>query len=440
MRLPRPRGLRSRLQLVVVLGAAVFVALLTAGFNLAFDSRLNGDANDLLRQRVAAHLQTLATSGGRLAVAEAPDAAVPDAPIWIYAGGRALERPAAAAADQRAADALAGGPRRFRRVGSTNSRLYAIPVVAHGRRLGTVVAAVELAAYQRAASTALIASLIFAAIVLVAIALVARWTIGAALRPVARMTAEAADRSEHDLDRRFALGPPRDELTQLAATFDDLLARVAAGLRREQRFTAEVSHELRTPLAALIAETDLALRKPREGPAYRDALVAVRRSAERMQRTLEALFAAARSQADGSTGSSDARAGIRDAVEALAPNATQRGIRIELRGESPVLRVAADADVVARIVAPLLENGCRHARSLIAVSSEAVNGDVRITVADDGPGVPAAERERVFEPGVRLGCGGGAGLGLSLARRLARAVHGDVVCDGAVFRVRLPPA
>ena len=113
----------------------------------------------------------------------------------------------------------------------------------------------------------------------------------ASLRPVARMTRQAAAWSEHDLDRRFALGEPHDELTELAATLDGLLDRLAASLRREQRFSAELSHELRTPLARVIAEAELALRRERDArgvprgararPPQRPAADAHRRRARR---------------------------------------------------------------------------------------------------------------------------------------------------------------
>ena len=79
--------------------------------------------------------------------------------------------------------------------------------------------------------------------------------------PGVRMTRQAAEWSEHDLDHRFALGAPHDELTELASTLDRLLDRLAASLRHERRFSAELSHELRTPLARVLAEAELALRR-----------------------------------------------------------------------------------------------------------------------------------------------------------------------------------
>src|SRR5256885_12260801 len=110
---------------------------------------------------------------------------------------------------------------------------------------------------------------------------------------VACMKTKAADGSELALDRRFALGAPREELTSLAATLDELLDRLAASLRREQRFSAELSHELRTPLAKLVAEAELALRRERQPREYQAALELVLRNAQQLTRTVEALVAAA---------------------------------------------------------------------------------------------------------------------------------------------------
>ncbi len=441
----RLRGLRSRLLVVVLVGALATLAALTAGFNLFLDQRLARDADNLLRTRAAAELATLSTLNGRLRVGEAPDAAALDSQAWIYAERLALERPRALAGDQARADSLAGGPRRFVTSGASDTRLYAVPIVGSGRRLGTLVVGESLVPYERTAHTALVGSLIFAALVLIFVGLAARGVIGGALRPVARMTSAAAEWGEHDLDRRFALGPPRDELTRLAATFDALLDRLAASLRHEQRFSAELSHELRTPLAKVVAEAELALRRERSPAEYREALGAVRAAAAQLERTLETLLLAARADAALPRGSGDAARAAARATEACVALASERGVQVHLEPPSTPLRVGVDVDLAERVLAPLVENACRHGRRRVRLGVAAEDGAVLFTVRDDGPGVPEEERERIFEPGVGGGGpGGGAGLGLALARRLARATGGDVVClssaDGGAFRARLPSA
>ena len=123
------------------------------------------------------------------------------------------------------------------------------------------------------------------------------------------MTAEAADWSEHDLDHRFNVGEPNDELTQLAATFDNMLARIASALRHEQLLSAELSHELRTPLAAVVTEAELALRRDRGTEEYRDALREIASRSAQMQRILETLMAAARAESIGERGTAEAERG-----------------------------------------------------------------------------------------------------------------------------------
>ncbi|TML25739.1 MAG: HAMP domain-containing protein [Actinobacteria bacterium] len=435
-----PRGLRHRVMAVVLLGAVLGLAALTAGFNLVLSGRLDADANSVLRARTAAQLATLAAPGGRLQVREAPDDAAADSQVWIYTGSRLLERPRANRRDQGAAEALVGGPRRFVDVAATDTRLYAVPVSAGGRSIGTVVAGLSLAPYENSRHTALLASLVFAAVLLVAIALGARWAIGGALRPVARMTEAAADWSEHDLDQRFAAGEPRDELTRLAATFDRLLDRLAASLRREQRFSGELSHELRTPLANLLAETELALRRERSGPEYREALAAVHRSAEQMSGILETLIAAARAETGLARGTSDGARAARRAAEAAGG---PKDVPVDVIAPREPLRVGADGEVVERMLVPLVDNARRHARSRVTIDVGRDGRTAAFTVVDDGPGVAEADCERIFEPGVSgNGSPGAAGLGLALARRLARAAGGDVRClpgdGGGRFELRVP--
>ena len=160
---------------------------------------------------------------------------------------------------QALANGLVGGATTYTDDPTTDTRLYATPIKRAGQRVGTVVAALSLEPYERSASRTLVASLIFAGATLMLIIAVAVWIVRRALRPVDRMTAEAATWSESDLDHRFNVGEPHDELTRLASTFDHMLDRLASSLRREQRFSAELSHELRTPLAAISAEAELAL-------------------------------------------------------------------------------------------------------------------------------------------------------------------------------------
>src|SRR5438067_6424503 len=440
-------GLRRRLLLVV--GAAVTVALLglVAGFNVILGNVLDRDARDLVRARAVAQFDTLRTDGGSLRIREAPDDRSADAYLWIFAGTQPLERPRAAPETGRAARLLARGPARFVDVAASDTRLYAAPVVVDGKRLGTVVAGVSLAPYEQTRKLALLASLVLGALVLLLVLVTARWLLGASLRPVVRMTRQAAEWSEHDLDHRFALGPPHDELTELSATLDRLLDRLAASLRHERRFSAELSHELRTPLTRVLAESELALRREREPHEYRQALESIHRSADRLARTIDVLVAAVRYEAGGERGTADARAVAQDAVRACSGLAAERRMDVKIDEPRSPLRIGVDADLAERILQPVLENACRYGSTSVRVAIGRQNSTVVYEIEDDGPGVAAHENDRIFEPGLRGSAprpngDQGAGLGLSLARRLARSVDGDVVAEpgagGGRFLVRLP--
>jgi two-component system, OmpR family, sensor kinase len=445
-------GLRGRLLASIVGAIALVLALLTVSFNVVLGNRLDRDANNVVEARASAEVAALHVVNGHIVLPEAPDEGVHDSQIWVFDGQRVLERPSAAPDEnERAAAARAEAAGGFREVSETQTRMYSAPVVQNGRRVGTVVAGVSLRPYEQTERTAVIASVLLALIVLLAVALAARWLISRALEPVGRITRQAADWSERDLDRRFAVGQPRDEITQLAGTLDGLLDRLAASLRREQRFSAELSHELRTPLSNVIAEAQFALRHARDVDDYRAGFEQVLQSARQMSRTLEALIVAARAELHPQRARSDVVVCARAAIEACAAAAARRGIELSLVAPRRPATVAAEADLVERILAPLLDNACRFADRAVRVEVEPEGATLLCTVTDDGPGVPAADREAIFEPGRRSAAPAsavltaqGAGLGLALARRLARSAGGEVTAagshSGARFVVRLPRA
>ncbi len=445
-----PRSIRSRLLLSVVAAVAVALAATIAGFNLLLRSSLSHDADQVLHARASAQLAQLETTGGELGVGEAPDDKAADSPVWVFAGGRTLEAPRVGETLTEAARSLAGGPARTLDVPALDARLYAVPVVGDGRRLGTVVAFVSLAPYEQTERAALVGSLAVGGLLLLLVALAARWLLASSLSPVLRMTRQASVWSERDLERRFSLGEPHDEVTELAATLDTLLDRLAASLRREQRFSSELSHELRTPLARIVGQAELALHRDREPGAYREALEAVLANARSLSRTVDALVAAARHEAQAGHGTADAYEAARRTVEICSDLADER--RLELAVEEPPapIRVGVDRELAERILQPVVENACRYGARRVGITVVRAADEVRYVVADDGPGVGDEERELIFEPGrrgaaARLdGSPAGAGLGLALARRLARSAAGDVAAEangsGARFVVSLPAA
>jgi signal transduction histidine kinase len=443
----RLRTLRGRLTLLGLLAAVAAVGVLTIAFNVILDRSLNADASGRARSLAAATAATVGYQNGRLIARDTVDDDIVDRRVWVYQGVRAIERPAGPARLQRTADALAGSARVFDDEPGGDVRLYAEPITVGGRQVGTVVAAQSLAAYDSTTDKALLASLILALLLLGAVSVLTWITVGRALDPVRAMTATAADWSEHDPGRRFGAEERPDELGELARTFDALLDRVAASLRHEQRLSAELSHELRTPLARIVAEVELLRRRDRSPEDRSDAYAVVARSAEQMSGILETLMAAARAEAQPSAGRSEVGGVLDHVAEGWAPALARRHVALEVRHPASPMVAGVDAEVVERIVAPLIDNALRFARSRIVLSARADEGAIVLSVTDDGPGVPGEAREHVFEPGVRAaGLNGhrGAGLGLPLARRLAKATGGDVSLApgapgaGAEFQVRLP--
>jgi signal transduction histidine kinase len=440
--------IRRRLLLAVILTVGAALAALIVGFNLLLAHNLSSDANSLARTRAVSELGVVAIRHGNLVVVETPDDVAPDSFVWVFSHKRLVESPAASSGIAAAARRLAATAPGFADVPGASTRLYATPVVVNGKRYGSVVGGISLKPYDQTRKTALLASLGFGAVVLLLVAIAGRWLLLKSLTPVARMTRLVGEWSDRDLDRRFDVTAPRDELTDLATTLDGLLDRLAASLRREQRFSAEVSHELRTPLSRVIAEADLALRRERTSGEYRNALELIRQNAHQLARTIEALVAAARHEAGGVRGTADALSVAKAAVEA--------GIGLDGHGEIDVrvvppdrpVRLGVDGELAARVLQPVLENACRYGHTAVSVTMSRQNTDIVYRIVDDGPGVNEHEKEQIFEPGWRGNMsppnGDGAGLGLALARRLARSVSGDVTATaaqgGGTFIVTLPAA
>ena len=186
--------------------------------------------------------------------------------------------------------------------------------------------------------------------------------VAAGLRAPPGRSNDRAGRAVERTRARQALQPrpPQDELTQLGATLDGLLDRLGASLRHERRFSAELSHELRTPLARIIAEAELALRRERKAPEYRDALGDVLRNARQVARIVDALFAAARHEASPSSGTADAFAVATKVAAHCEQLAVQSGVTIQVEPPSTPVRVGVDGDLAERILHPVVENACRY--------------------------------------------------------------------------------
>jgi two-component system OmpR family sensor kinase len=310
-------------------------------------------------------------------------------------------------------------------------RLLALPYAGTSGR-GVVVALESVAPYERAEHYALVASGLLGLVAVASVAVLTAWSTRRTLAPVAAMAATADDWSVHDLGRRFDLGPPTTEITALGATLDRLLDRVGGALRAEQRLTAEVAHEIRTPLTALIGSAEVALMRRDLDEPSRAAFEDIADAGRRMSETVTALVDLARSGAESFAESST--------VGEVVDTAGVDGVDVRLSAAERALVVALPAALAARALAPVLDNARLHLAERVTLQACAEGDHVDLVVEDDGPGL--ADDEGLFTPGVRGQGSPGAGLGLPLARRIARAAGGDVRWEpspaGARFVVRLP--
>lgn len=450
----KPRSLRSRLTAALALGTFLALGILVVGFNLLLRSSLDSGADRALQSAAQSELETIqVVDGNRLRLlegAEAPSGTeIAGSEIWVYDETDALEQPAGLADLQPIAESLIGTDQSFAEASASDTRLYSMAVAGNdGSQVGTVIAALSLDPYERTAESALTASLLFATLVLLGMVGAGRFLIGRALLPVSRMTSSAKEWSETDLAHRFGDDEPYDELTELGAAFDAMFERLASSLRHEQRFSAEISHELRTPLAVIIAESELALGHDAEAPELHAALARIDERARQLNRILEALLAAARAEVGSGHAGSIVEDAVAQCIENLPASARAGAIefRLDPEGAHPV---DAAADLLERMIAPLIENAARYARSSVEVTVRNDAQQVLIAVHDDGPGVAEEELELIFEPGRRGkadaqdDADAGAGLGLALCRRLARAAGGDArtlagSSGGATFELSLP--
>src|SRR5919206_561726 len=263
------------------------------------------------------------------------------------------------------------------------------------------------------------------ALALVTLASVAAgWIVaGRALRPIKRITATARSISDETLDARIALAGPRDELRELADTFDTMLARLEGAFESRRRFVANASHELRTPLSIVRAELDVTLGDPHATPDELRAMAGVVRDAnDRMERLIGSLL----DLAGGEAGIAQPRpADLAEAVRpALAAQpALAGGGTITLDAVLEPAPVDGEPVLLERLAANLVENAVRYNAALgwVRVRTGVERGEAVLSVENAGPPVPADEAPALLEPFRRLDASraratGGYGLGLAGGR------------------------
>jgi signal transduction histidine kinase len=272
-----------------------------------------------------------------------------------------------------------------------------------------------------------------------------------ALRPLADMTEAVRSMRAAEREQRLPVSATGDELETLGRSFNELLDRLQEAYERQRRFTGDASHQLRTPLAALLGQVEVCLRQPRSADEYRTTLDRVRTQATNLKRIVEALLYLARADAEGrldDTGPLDLAAWLPQRLENWADHPRRADLRSEAPNGGPIW-VRAQAALLGQLLDNLLDNALKYSEpgSAVVVRLDADDGMVTLAVQDHGIGIPAEELPRIFEafyrgPAARNGRGG-VGLGLAVARRLAKLFDGELEAfsrtgEGSRFELRLP--
>ena len=278
----------------------------------------------------------------------------------------------------------------------------------------------------------------FLVVLVLGIVAVTVWTVRQSLAPVRQLSFQARNIGPASLDRRLPEEDIPSEIVPLVQAVNSSLQRIEAGYRREREFTANAAHELRTPLAVLKANIET-ISSLDEVPQLIDELGDIERLVSQLLRLAQVDNLVLRPGEEA-----DLHGVALSVAQQLGPQALAAGKSIELTGEGGPVLVRGNGDFLALALRNLVENALAHSPRATSVEIR-VGADASLAVIDSGPGVPPADAGRIFERFVRIkpGAYNGAGLGLSIAQRIA-AVHGggiDVGREpgrGAVFTIRLP--
>jgi signal transduction histidine kinase len=444
--------LRARLTLVFAAATAAVLLVVGLAVFVLFSLGITGSIDDGLRQRARAldaiareehaPVEIRADSGERLLQLYAPDGT-------LLTGTRALGTHAvltraqvARAARAPFADELehaaSGGEARIRAFGVDGGRLVAVIGESLDRE------------HDLRVRLAVLLAIVLPAALLAASYLGYRLA-GAALAPVERMRARAAQITDSDLSERLPLPESQDEIARLGRTFNGLLDRLAAAIARERRIVSDASHELRTPLTVLSAELQVAARPGRTPDQQHEAVVSALEETGRLSRLADDLLVLARSD----EGDLPLRLEPLDVGDLLRDVARRNDAAVRAAGRTLATHVdieggavvLADPDRVAQALDNLVGNALLHGAGAIVVRAGAGEpGFVELSVGDDGPGFgdvlgDAFERVTQGDPSR----GAGTGLGLAIVDAIARAHGGDVHAEdrpggGARVTLALPAA
>jgi heavy metal sensor kinase len=438
---------------VVMVAVASFVILrLRADLTAAADRTLNSAvvqiANGYAQEGVPEFHDVSATvlSGDRAAA----QILTPDARVLSSYGDPVARRPMLQTSEL-SMTGVSSRQAESRRLTPTGDRFRVVARRAERRgRKVFVVAAVSLGPVERSVHSVLILLVLALPAALIASAAGGWWLARRALRPIDRMRRTAEAIGAGRLHERIAVAQTDDEVAHLAQTLNLMLARIEREVDKQHRLVADTSHELRTPLAAMRSEIDVSLRADDLSLEARDVLESVREEVDRMSATVDDLITLA-SADEGALTLARETTDLHDlaarAAGALQPLAARRGVRLEMGGTEALAEVDAERieQVLRNVVANALEFS--PAGGQVTISTQELDGTAEVAVADEGPGIPAELRDRVFDRFFRADPArtrtSGGGLGLAIAREVVRAHGGSIEASdndprGTRMTIRIP--
>jgi signal transduction histidine kinase len=251
---------------------------------------------------------------------------------------------------------------------------------------------------------------------------------GRALRPVERIRVAVTAITSADLSQRVPEPGTDDEIGRLARTMNDMLARLEDAVARQRRFVADASHELRSPLTAIRTGLEVGLSHP-DRASWPEIASRAARQSERLDHLIAQLLVLAKADAR-QLAARRQRVDLAALLADLCAAIPAPGLSVHL-SVPPGTATTGNQEDLSRMFRNLLDNAIRYARHRVLITSDTRPDSIVVEIADDGPGIPAAERERVFGRFVRLDASrergsGSAGLGLAIAREIA-AAHGATI-------------
>ncbi|MGE5141491.1 MAG: sensor histidine kinase [Rudaea sp.] len=386
-------------------------------------------------------------------------AAVYDANARLLADGRTLpEQPVSAPADAtHIARTLAGDPGNYyiTSVSGADALVVLIPLHVNSPQAqpnGVLQLTTRLDLVDQVLSRQRLLILIGVALTLLIGSVGGLWLTGSALAPLQQMISTSRRIAGGDLSQRVNLPRRGDEIGQLAASFDEMVARLEEAFAAQRQFIADASHELRTPLTALAGSLDVVLMAPEGDPeASRRMLTGMRRELARLTRLVNDLLTLSRLDARRELARQDVdlAALAREVVEQIKPMAGERQVLVEIKGET---RLGGDPDRLRQVLLNLLDNAIRFTdaqNGVVHVAIAGADSRVRLRVTDNGSGIPTEARAHIFERFYRVDrararASGGSGLGLAIVKAIVEAHGGTIRAEsngaqgGSVFEAVLP--